>query len=489
MTQPPSYGYPHQPPSAPLPPVTQPPTMPSFHPPTLHSGPSAPAPRSGPPAWRKPALIGLVLAVLLAAGGWALWAFTGDDASGSKEPAATAKGPAAGRVAWMAEARTKPDKDNREALGTWFTSSLVVKAEPDMVTAYDIKTGAKKWSFLLQGPLCSASRESEGNVAVIAAKFGSVCTHLMAVDLRSGKRIWEELLVPEKDAGDSLTPGKWAKANLELALHDGHVYAIWGNGEQTRRLKDGKRVEEEKRDSCEMVDSAGGKDRLIAITYCGSDTIKIRSINPKKLEKSRWSRTIKRNDGFLSIISTDPLVVSQAPGNGGQDNLYDFVVLDPENGKEKARVAYNTLWERGNCFLATSGCTGALVDKDSLYVAARGATMAYDLSNGKERWTFKADANRLTTPVSVRKGRLAAYTFATPDRPGRISYVATSSGKAERTVDHTGTSADLKNESVMAKSEGFPRLVNDRLLLVNDGGFGAEDSGMVLAISAPDDSR
>ncbi|MFD7239582.1 PQQ-binding-like beta-propeller repeat protein [Streptomyces syringium] len=483
MTQPPSYGYPHQPPSAPLPPVTPPPL-----PPYTGSGPSAPSPSSGPPAWRKPALIGLVLAVLLAAGGWALWAFTGDDSSGSKKPAATAKGPAAGRVAWMAEARTKPDKDNRQALGTWFTSSLVVKAEPDMVTAYDIRTGAKKWSFLLQGPLCSASRESEGNVAVIAAKFGSVCTHLMAVDLRSGKRIWEELLVPEKDAGDSLTPGKWAKANLELALHDGHVYAIWGNGEQTRRLKDGKRIEEEKRDSCEMVDSAGG-DRLIAITYCGSDSIKIRSINPKKLEKSRWSRTIKRNDGFLSIISTDPLVLSQAPGNGGPDNQYDFVVLDPENGKEKARVGYNTLWQRGNCFLATSGCTGALVTKESLYVAGRGVTMAYDLSSGKERWTFKADANRLTVPVSVRKGRLAAYTFATPDRPGRISYVTTSTGKAERTVDHTGTSADLKNETLMAKSEGFPRLTNDRLLLVNDGGFADEDSGMILAISAPDDTQ
>ncbi|MEU4210586.1 PQQ-binding-like beta-propeller repeat protein [Streptomyces sp. NPDC026206] len=475
--QPPQYGYPPQRPSTPMPPLAPPFPQPSA------ASPAPPGP--GRPAWRKPALIGLVLALVVAAGGWGLWSFLGGEPSGKKKPAESAK-TSAGSVVWMADSRTKPDdKSMKEALGTWFTSSLVVKAEPDMVTAYDIKTGEKKWSFLLMGSLCAASREAEGNVAVIAVEFENVCTHLMTFDLRDGHRTWEELLVEKKEAGDALDPRKWGKSGPEIALHAGHAYVTWATGEQTRRLSDGKRVEEQKHDACEIVDSAGG-ERLISITYCdGTRDIKLRSLDPRKLDKPKWSRTIDRNDGFVTIISTNPLVLSQAPGKGGADARYDFVVLDPDTGQEKARVAYNSYWLLGSCFLPMSGCTGALVDKGSLYVAGKGVTAAYNLADGKERWTYKADANRYTTPVAVRNGQVAAYTVATPDRRGRTTYLDASTGKPVRTVEHSDRDKDRKNEAMMSRIEGFPRLVNDRLLLINDGGFADDQAGMIYAISAP----
>ncbi|MEU7132701.1 PQQ-binding-like beta-propeller repeat protein [Streptomyces sp. NPDC046261] len=483
--QPPQYGYPpQQPSSAPMPPLVHAPTHPS-----AAAVPPPPAPGSGPgrPAWRKPALIALVLALVLAGGGWALWSFLGGDASRDGKPAAKEKKSAAGSVVWTADSRTKPDdKSMKSALGTWFTSSLVVKAEPDMVTAYDIVTGEKKWSFLLKGSLCAASRESEGNVAVLAAEFGDGCLDLMAIDLRDGHRIWEELLVEEKEADDALKPRKWGKSGLELALNDRHVYATWTTGEQTRRLNDGKRVEQEKHDKCEMVDSAGG-ERLISVNYCGTRDITLRSLDPRKLDKPKWSRNLDRNEGFVTIVSTNPLVLTQAPGKGGRDSRYDFVVLDPDSGEEKARVAYNSYWMLGTCFLATSGCTGPLVDKgtNTLYVSGKGVTMAYNLADGKERWTHKADSNRYTMPLAVRNGQLAAYTVATSDRRGRMTYLDASTGKAVRTVEHSDADRDRRNEAMMSKIEGFPRLVGDRLLLVNDGGFEDDQAGMIYAISAP----
>ncbi|MEV5243212.1 PQQ-binding-like beta-propeller repeat protein [Streptomyces cinnamoneus] len=462
------------------------PATPRLSPYTASATGTSGAPRR--PAWLKPALIGLALVVLLAGGGWAVWSFTGGASSGPDKPAA-AREPAAGSVVWMADSRTKPDdKSVKEALGTWFTSTLVVKAEPDMVTAYEIKTGKKKWSFLLKGSLCAASRESEGDIAVIGTEFGGACVALMAFDLRDGHDLWEEFITEEKEAAEPLDPRKWKKAGLELALHDGHVYATWGAGEQTRRLADGKRADARKHDTCEMVDSAGGA-RLISINYCdfkADGKITIRSLDPKQLDKPKWTAELPRNDGFMTIISTNPLVLTQAPGKGGPGAGYDFIVLDPDTGKEKTRIPFNSYWLLGSCFLADSGCTGPLVDKDSLYVSGKGVTMAYDLATGKERWTFKADANRFTTPVGVRHGQVAAYTVATPDRRGRIAYLDAATGKVIRTVEHSDSDKDRKNEAMMNRIEGFPRLRNDRLLLVNDGGFEDDQAGMVFAISAPD---
>lgn len=482
MTQPPQYGYPHQPPSAPLPPMTP---SPVATPRPVSSLGGNFTPRR--PPWRKPAvLIGLAVVLLLAAGGWAVWSVTNGDPSKPKGADDAAHAPAAGSVAWLAEARVKPDEGMRQALGTWFTSTLVVKAEPDVVTAYDIKTGEKKWSFLLTGTLCAASRESEGNVAVIAAMFGNHCMNLKAIDLRDGHRVWDELLMDEKDAGDSLDPKKWGKSGPHLALHDGHVYTTWKDGEQTRGLSDGKRVDQRKQDACEWADAAGGK-QLIAITYCGQSEIKLRSLDPKKLDKPKWSSSLKRNDGFVSVISTDPLVLSQSPGQGGEGNRYDFVVLDPATGKEKTRVAYNSYWRLGACFLSTSGCTGALADKgsNSLYVAGQGVTMAYDLTTGKERWTYKSDANRVTVPTAVRDGKLATYVPASAERRGRLDYVSTADGKVARVVEHSDREKDRKIESMMAKVT-FPRLVNGRLLLIVDGEVGSDEDGMILAIGASD---
>ncbi|MEV4439754.1 PQQ-binding-like beta-propeller repeat protein [Streptomyces sp. NPDC049577] len=469
-------------PPAPRPPAPHPPTLPT--PRTPEPSPAGEAATAGGrPARRKALLIGLVLALLLGAGGWALWSFTGGGSPGGGKQTADGKNPAPGSVAWKAEARTAPDQKFTKAMGTWFTSSLVVKAEPDMVTAYDIKTGRKKWSFILTGRLCAASRESEGDVVVVAAMFGKSCIDLKAIDLRDGHRLWNELLVEEREADDHLNPDKWGKAEPRLSLNAGHVYMTWAEGSQTRRLSDGKRVAQEKHAPCEWSDAAGG-DRLIAVDYCGTRDITVRSLDPANLAKPRWTTTLPRNDGFVSIISTSPLVLTQSPGKGGPDDRYDFVVLDPAGGREKTRIAYNGYWRLGPCFLSTSGCTGALTDKNSLYVAGQGVTMAYDLSTGRPRWTYKADANRVTIPVAVHDGQVAAYTTATPQRPGRTTFVSASDGKARRTVEHSDRETDRKNEAMMAKVTGFPRLRDDRLLLVNDGNV-PDRSGVVLAVAVP----
>ncbi|MFE7116762.1 PQQ-binding-like beta-propeller repeat protein [Streptomyces sp. NPDC057654] len=422
-------------------------------------------------------LLAIAVLVLCACVGCAVWLLPG-----RSHPAADADksaAPKAGTMAWAAEARTKPSEGSNTALGTWFTDSLVIKAEPDMVTAYDIKRGEKKWSFVLSGPLCAASREADGNRVVIATLFGKVCTDVTAIGLRTGERPWEQSIAAEEKAGPALTPAKWRKAPLAIALHGGYAYLSWATGEESRSLVDGKRVSQQKHKACEMVDAAGGPE-LIATAYCGG-TSTIRSLDPRSLNKPKWSTPAAKGTFASSVIATRPVTVMTSRDTGGTAS---FGVFDPATGHRRTNIAANDFWQLGSCFLTATGCTGALVEGDTLYVGGKGMGMAYSLTDGKSRWTYKSDANRKTFPVTVSgdDDKVAFYVLPSSERPGRLSYVSVKTGSTVRTITHADTAR--ARESTMQTHGGTAlRVVDDRLLMVDVNDIPTETTDMILAMA------
>ncbi|MEU4210583.1 PQQ-binding-like beta-propeller repeat protein [Streptomyces sp. NPDC026206] len=468
MPHPPQNPMP-QPPSHPLPPLQPPPSIPS------HAPGRAPGPRGGR---RKAWVIGLLLLLLLAGGGaYAVWAGHEGDAEPSAAHAPSAV--AAGAQAWKKAARTEPSPSAKHASGTWFTRSTVVKAEPDMMTAYDLKTGTKQWSLVLDGVLCAASRDADADRVLIALKKSGTCDAMTVIDIRRGSRLYSQPIalhtIGDPDL-DNFRPDKW-QVEMEVAVSGGHGLITWATGAKVIRLGDGKTVGESPEKECRIVGAAGGA-HLLTQRRCGQRTT-VRSQNPDAFDRPRWTWEGREGEDVAGVISTSPVVLLISVG---QARPLQVVALDGD-GKERSRIELRRDHETSACSSGMSKCPEYLVDGDTVYVARKGSTTAHDLANGREKWTYKADANRTAFPVAVQGGQLAVYVAGTPERVGELSRVSARTGEAVRT---TRLADDLRTtEWRLARKGAVAHLKEGLLLLVNEGVLDSVDTDVVVAVAAP----
>ncbi|MEV0266612.1 PQQ-binding-like beta-propeller repeat protein [Streptomyces sp. NPDC050617] len=430
-------------------------------------------------ARRKPLVLALVFVVLLAAGGAAYFFTTSGEKDGDA-PDKAAKGPAAGELSWSAAARTTPVKGSNMALGTWFTDDTVVKAEPNTVTAYNLATGEKKWSFILADTLCAVSGNADKNTAVIVTQFDGACTRPTAFDLRTGDRAWtKDLMGDGERAGPELKPAKWeALAQLRVAVSGGYALLTWATGEQTFRLSDGKRMTSAKRKACGVIAAAGGKE-LLSATSCGGRG-QVRSLNPADPKRPKWTWTAPKGVWVRGILSTTPTVLQT---DKDTDASSELTVLDQGHGHAARRIPYGNDWALGSCLQGADGCVGGLVSGDAFYVAGKGMTAAYSLNTGKERWVHKDDANREAKPIAVRDGELVTYVQATAERPGHLSYVTVDSGRTAHKQD-LAMSIRKREYAMESVRTATPYLRSGRFLLVADGMLDSEDDDVILAIAS-----
>ncbi|MEC4019169.1 outer membrane protein assembly factor BamB family protein [Streptomyces sp. H27-D2] len=415
-----------------------------------------------------------MVALLLAGVGGAYVALGGGDDSGSDTSGGRASTP--GGIAWRAQPRTEPSKGSNVAPGTWFTEKLVVKAEPDMVTAYDIKTGKKAWAFILDGPLCAASGESEGDRALIAYELGDhTCHGLTVINLREGSRDWRNMFVDFTEPGTQLTPGKW-KTPPALAVSGGYGLVSWSGGERVVDLDNGDMVLKTKRKSCGGVRAAGGAQFLVASDCQSRSTV--RALDPEDWKHPKWTWRAPKNSYLHEIVSTTPTVLATGDNSTRPTEL---TVLSETNGIERSRVRIDEEVELTGCGGPGPSCVGVLISGDAAYVQGRGMTSAYDLATGRRQWANKADADRQGVPVSIDGDELVTYSTGTIDRPGQLRYVNTTTGKTERTVSHSKSSR--RAEWDLWDSRGaVPYLKGKRLLLVQRGVIESVDTDVILAI-------
>ncbi|NML50333.1 PQQ-binding-like beta-propeller repeat protein [Streptomyces sp. R302] len=84
-----------------------------------------------------------------------------------------------------------------EAVGSWQTDDLVIRARPDRVTARALSDGTAAWSWAPPGRdvVCAMSRETTGGVGLIGhAPEGRPCTTVRALDLTTGGPRWTATL-------------------------------------------------------------------------------------------------------------------------------------------------------------------------------------------------------------------------------------------------------------------------------------------------------
>ncbi|KJY41237.1 hypothetical protein VR41_13495 [Streptomyces sp. NRRL B-1568] len=361
-----------------------------------------------------------------------------------------------------------------------------MKAEPDTVTSYDIKTGEKQWSLLLDGVQCAASRDIDAGRVLIALKMEDSCTAMTVIDIRRGKKLWTQPIVTlraDDPEADSFRPEKWA-AQLEVSVSQGHGLISWATGSHIIRLSDGQLIGYTgKEEECRDVGAAGGA-QLLTHRYCGHRAT-VRSQNPQSLGNPHWTWQGPEKQLVADVLSTRPVVLLMGEGEGTTvGRPTQLVVLNETDGKERARIQLQHDHEVNYCAQSMSRCSEYLVEGETVYVAGKGLTTAYDLTTGRERWTYKADENRVGFPVSVSDGELGIYVAATPERVGELARVSVRTGKEIRTTKNA-ESLRTAEWQLVHRGNMVPQLRNGRLLLVNEGSLESLDSDVILAISAP----
>ena len=392
------------------------------------------------------AVIAAVVAVLLAIGGgvWLLTAGGGtkDQAAKGGSGGTASGGPSLphssyGKLVWSKPSLTVPAADIvAPTPGVWTAGATVVKQTLTGVTAYDLATGAVRWTVKApSGQTCQATDDAVGGK--VAVQYGTRCENVMVLDISAGRMLWSKALPSKADA----THGKYEFAYAQLAISGDVLAMTWhgdsvayriSNQQQLWRLKDGAQCTD---------DGFAGGAQLIDIVRCGFDgPYKVANLDPVT-GNPKWTWDAPAGTSVTNIISTSPVVVGIGAGS---DLITDAVSLSP-TGTMAARVSLGSNSGGVGTYAIhcdvddKRDCTNVVVSGDTLYLATTahqgGGTgysqtneiAAFDLKTGNSRWVSK-DSDSPMDLVCADGGSLIAYEPASFERGGKIIKVDPANG-------------------------------------------------------------
>ncbi|MFC7511070.1 PQQ-binding-like beta-propeller repeat protein [Streptomyces thermocarboxydus] len=199
--------------------------------------------------------------------------------------------------------------------GSWLTDSVYAKSGLSEITGYDRKTGTKKWTLDLPGPVCAAtSYVTADNKTAIVHKPAmpsktnpQSCTEVAVVDLAAGTKVWT------KTAKSGTMPVSFSN----VTIGGGTVAAGSTSGGAAWDLATGdERWAPKTSDSCYDAGYGGGT-KLVAVRKCGSydqRQLHIQNVDPKTgdiLAEYKMDEGIE----YAAVVSTDPLVVAADVGD------------------------------------------------------------------------------------------------------------------------------------------------------------------------------
>ncbi|MFK0120537.1 PQQ-binding-like beta-propeller repeat protein [Streptomyces sp. NPDC090994] len=371
----------------------------------------------GPPRKKRTGLIVLlVLAVLVLGGtGFGAWYMF--------------LGSASNNVLWSVPipqselGQTAATQDKAETRGTWFTGEAVVHAVRDGIKAYDPDTGQQLWATALPGDVtqaCVAPEDSTRDIGIVAYGEGTLCDHVAAYDLTSGKELWHKDLKP----GDSSSASDVSVARVGdvVVITAGNRTRAFDAADGTSAWDPGEYATED----CGSGTFVGG-EALIRVRGCmimdfddpdyGKEWDEVASIDPAT-GKARWTYhhalpedSVGGELDARNVISTSPLVLLKNGADG--EALFS---LDDETGKVRSEFSPRTPAE----YVMTDDSAGApwseaAVVGDTFVIGASERTekrlmAAYDLDSGKQLWKTEAVEYRELYPLpAAGDGRILAY--------------------------------------------------------------------------------
>ncbi|MCC2279844.1 PQQ-like beta-propeller repeat protein [Streptomyces sp. ET3-23] len=396
----------------------------------------APAPRYGgapaPATLSSGRIIAMVVAALLAfaavvaVGVQWLWPAVGvGERHGEAE---------AGKGSWSVPYMPTGETHSTMIRGVWFTDKAVVKALPDGVHAYRPADGKELWT--VRNPdgtkLCQASTDSTGDIAVFARGKGDDCSTFAAVDLASGKQLWEHTLDAEDHvvgAGDKIarsgdTVVVSAAGHRTSALRAGDGTLLW---KETAELLGGK--------DCHGtlgISSMGytGGRRLVRLQSCWNeerDTVYDAVGVDPATGRAQWAYRLGEHGGEAKVLTTSPVVVN-VPESRDMKQLRP-VVLD-DAGRLRTRLAGGPDTDRE--LLTTDGSPAANVQikGDRIFVVAQdeetdatdnNKMVAWSLTDGQRLWEQRSRGYQQTFyAVASDTDDVLAYMAGNIHDPARL---------------------------------------------------------------------
>lgn len=385
-------------------------------------------------------IVAAVVAAVLVIGGGVYFATKGGNGKDDPKPQANSGGTSGGpstaahnsqmSFKWDKNADTVAKKDNlKDALGIWFTDKYVVKNQINQVVGYDIGTGAQAWAIPApSGSECTAARDSYHDMTAI--QYGAKCDKVMAINLAEGKMLWSTDL-----PGGDISPDF---GYAQMAVSGDAVGITWGEGSVGYQLSAQKTLwqsgDGDNGDNCKDDGYAGGA-QFVAVLNCGYDTsYKVQLVDPAKSGAPKWTWAAPDGLRVTAVVSTDPVVVLL----GTQDTIFTDVASIVD-GRLQSRVSLGTKKYRiDEDGIEAQSVHDVLVDKDTVYLTLAGDTggagkvlsgiVAFNLSDGKQKWVAKPTDNYDITGIGFQDGKVLGYEEPSYDKPGKLVTLDPASG-------------------------------------------------------------
>ncbi|MGD6742828.1 PQQ-binding-like beta-propeller repeat protein [Streptomyces sp. BH106] len=319
-----------------------------------------------------------------------------------------------GSVAWLLLDPTKASvewslpyyggqTDTQNYLGTWFTGDTVVRAQTDGISALDTDSGDLQWGMAAPGKgastICHASSVSSKNIAVLAVGAVHDCNSLFALDLKTGKKLWQRT-ISKRDDGPST-----AVSGGTVVVNDKTAYDLRTGKELWKDSKNGTYGGK----ACKGQGYVGGK-QLVRVQRCTTRWV---GVVPKEQSstaagvdpatgKAKWTYSMGKGDwGYgddATVVSTSPVIVGvpwDVKKNGFtvlQDDgkVRSNLVLGPS---DSSRPAESSFAQREGATAGDPEAAMKVID-NTLYIAEThessslwSAIDAYDLDSGRRVWS------------------------------------------------------------------------------------------------------
>ncbi|MGW6408740.1 outer membrane protein assembly factor BamB family protein [Streptomyces vinaceus] len=346
--------------------------------------------------------------------------------------------------AWLSSNRTELPGSGASQYGPWRVGDVVVKAMFKEITAHGVGDGREKWKITLESELCGVPRapSADGKLVVgvkASDSEGAHCTHLQQIDLTTGKAGWKTE-VPQENSYDSAF-------EFNLVITGGTVAVARSAVVSGFSVTDGRKLYgTSKSGACYPAAVGGGGGRLFNVRNCpdpndvaGKSQVMIEEVDPAT-GAPKWNYLYDKGWNLGRIYSVDPLAVAAYHSDRKVWNITAFTADGKVRSQTESKFGVQSRcngWGDGSGDL--HGCVGAVVDADTLYIAAgkpgtnlgidtTDEVVAVDLGTGAEKWHAAAPKNRAMWPLAVEDGKLLVYIESGAGAAGAIAALPVAGG-------------------------------------------------------------
>ncbi|MER7520792.1 PQQ-binding-like beta-propeller repeat protein [Streptomyces sp. NPDC126499] len=281
---------------------------------------------------------------------------------------------------WDGPRDTGPSEDGGEVS---LAGDAVVRSRADAVTAFDVRSGKKRWEYLVpdRAEICATNHHAAAGVSLVAYRQARPaekdCATVAAVDLADGRELWRT----DGVAADFLDKVATAGGGLGVLRDGDRLRAVdlkTGAPRWTAPLPKG----------CDPHDLALAPKQVVAALMCGTEATLL-AYDPAN-GKTRWTVPVDARRGVdedaeLRVLSADPPAVRVDEADGKTSGVLSY----GPDGRTRARIAgagdygklMSTRVEGGRLFASVWAGDG-----ESTYFSG---IVAFDLASGDQLWRTK----------------------------------------------------------------------------------------------------